>query len=547
MRSLKWSFVLVTLFFVACGPLAFAQSAKPSDDSTQSNPTAKAASEEEVQQLRREVAELKAQIQRLVTASAPAQGGAAHLVQATAVAGSDASAPTAAPSAANSDSSSSTPAATSADIDALQKEIDILQKKASDAPGPTAGFNGEHFFLKSPDGQFTIMPVGYLNAQYQFNNGDGAPPDTFAIKRARFGVQGNYGSQLDYAFLFETASALTIRDAYVDFKPWSWFKIMGGQYKLPFSMEVGTADTNVQFADRSINSVLYPDAGGAFRAPGVDIHGDLAGGRAQYWVGVFNGQGLLTASTTNEVEVTGKVRFSPWKDSDNHWLKGFSFGGAAEHSRSRGLSNELSFSGLMTDGTYTFFPQYRINGGVERYNAQFSWLMGSLGVRGEYTQLLEKRSNIGSFQLGGAGFNTLPGIVGKGTYLAANYLLTGEKEPENAIPRVKHPVIGPNSPGESGGTGWGAWELKARYSWLQGRAKGSICDATTIPACPITPVIFPLQSDHTEQWTFGVNWYLNYWVLVKSDVNINQLKDPSVQGILPRNYFVVIEGIQFRF
>ncbi len=547
MRSLKWSFVLVTLFFVACGPLAFAQSAKPSDDSTQSNPTAKAASEEEVQQLRREVAELKAQIQRLVTASAPAQGGAAHLVQATAVAGSDASASSAAPSAASSDSSSSTPAATSADIDALQKEIDILQKKASDAPGPTAGFNGEHFFLKSPDGQFTLMPVGYLNAQYSFYNGDGAPADTFAIRRARFGVQGSYGSQLDYAFLFETASSLTIRDAYVDFKPWSWLKIMGGQYKLPFSMEVGTADTNVQFADRSINSVLYPDAGGAFRAPGVDIHGDLAGGRAQYWVGVFNGQGLLAASTTNEVEVSGKVRFSPWRNSSNSFLKGFSFGGAAEHSRSKGLANELSFSGLLTDGTYTFFPQYRINGAVERYNAQFSWLMGSLGVRGEYTQLLEKRSNIGSFQLGGAGYNTLPGIVGKGTYLAANYLLTGEKEPENAIPRVKHPVIGPNSPGESGGPGWGAWELKARYSWLQGRAAGSTCDATTIPACPITPVIFPLQSDHTEQWTFGVNWYLNYWVLVKSDVNINQLKDPSVQGILPRNYFVVIEGIQFRF
>jgi len=547
MRSLKWSFVLVTLFFVACGPLAFAQSAKPSDDSTQSNATAKAASEEEVQQLRREVAELKAQIQRLVTASAPAQGGAAHLVQATAVAGSDVSASSAAPSAASSDSNTSAPAATSADIDALQKEIDILQKKASDAPGPTAGWNGEHFFLKSPDGQFNLMPVGYLNAEYRFYNGDGAPSDTFQIRRARFGVQGNYGSQLDYAFLFETASALTIRDAYIDFKPWSWLKIMGGQYKLPFSQEVGTADTNVQFAERSINSVLYPDAGGAFRAPGVDIHGDLAGGRAQYWVGVFNGQGLLNLSTTNEVEVTGKVRFSPWKNSSNSWLKGFSFGGAAEHSRSKGLANELSFSGLLTDGTYTFFPQYRINGGVERYNAQFSWLMGSLGVRGEYTQLLEKRSNIGSFQAGGAGYNTLPGIVGKGTYISANYLLTGEKEPENAIPRVKHPVIGPNSPGESGGPGWGAWELKARYSWLQARAAGSTCDATTIPACPITPVIFPLQSDHTEQWTLGVNWYLNYWVLVKSDLNINQLKDPSVQGILPRNYFVFIEGIQFRF
>jgi len=28
---------------------------------------------------------------------------------------------------------------------------------------------------------------------------------------------------------------------------------------------------------------------------------------------------------------------------------------------------------------------------------------------------------------------------------------------------------------------------------------------------------------------------------------LNQLKNPSVQGILPRNYFVFIEGIQFRF
>jgi phosphate-selective porin len=556
MRSPKWWCVLVTLFCVAAGPVAFGQSAKTSGDSTAPQSTAKAATEEEVQQLRREVAELKAQIQRLVETSAQAQGGAAHLVQATAVAGpeANASSPAAAPAAsavAGSNADASSPAATPADIDALQREIDVLQKKANDTPALTAGWNGEHFFLKSSDGNFTLMPIGYLNAQYTFYNGDGAPADTFSIRRARFGVQGNYGSQLDYAFLFETASTATptiaVRDAYADFKPWSWLKIMGGQYKVPFSMEVGTGDTNVEFGERSINSVLYPDAGGAFRAPGIDIHGDLANGRAQYWVGIFNGQGLLTASTTNEVEVVGRARFAPWKDSDSFFLKGLSFGGSAEHSRSKGLANELSFSGLLTDGTYTFFPQFRINGGVERYNGFFSWLNGSLGIRGEYTQLLQKRSNIGSLAPGGVAFNTIPGIVGKGTYLSATYLLTGEREPENAIPRVKHPVIGPNSPGESGGPGWGAWEVKARYSWLEGRAAGITCDATTIPACPITPGIVPTFSDHTTQWTVGFNWYLNYWVLVKSDFNINQLHDPSVQGILPRNYFVFIEGIQFRF
>ncbi len=50
----------------------------------------------------------------------------------------------------------------------------------------------------------------------------------------------------------------------MDFKPWSAFKIMGGQFKVPFSMEVGTGYTNVEFASRSIISVLYPDAGRRF-------------------------------------------------------------------------------------------------------------------------------------------------------------------------------------------------------------------------------------------------------------------------------------------
>src|SRR6202050_1047400 len=356
MRSPKLWCVLLALFCIAPGPLAFAQSAKPSDDPTQSKSTPKVATEDEVQQLRREVAELKAQIQRLVEASAVAQGGPARLVQTNAVASSnpDASAAVATPVApANSNADVSAPAATSADIDALQKEINVLQTKANDVPPVTAGWNGEHFFLRSSDGNFQVMPIGYVDAQYAFYRGDGAPSDTFNITRARFGVQGNYGKQLDYAFLFETASALTIRDAYLDFKPWNAFKIMGGQYKVPFSMEVGTADTNIEFYNRSIISVLYPDAGGNFRAPGVDVHGDLADGRAQYWAGIFNGQGLLAAGTTNEPEVVARVRFAPWKDSDG-MLKGLSVGGSVEHSRSRGLSNEISYSGLLTDGTYNF-------------------------------------------------------------------------------------------------------------------------------------------------------------------------------------------------
>jgi len=528
-RFLTTSAVLIVFFLMSSRLSLFAEGDgagdAPADPRAVLVSSSKSASKEEVEELRSEVAaqqqtieELKAMVQRLMGQQGSGDG---HVVNAAIV--------------------QQQPAG-------QEDPLDVAQKSATKSGEPplTAGWNGEHFFLTSTDGTFLLMPVGYLNTQYNFYKGDAAPSDTFSIKRARFGVQGNYGKQLDYAFLFETASSLTIRDAYVDFKPWNGFKIMGGQFKVPFSMEVGTGDTNVEFYERSIISVLYPDAGGSYRAPGIDVHGDLYGARFQYWVGLFNGQGLLTAGTTNEPEVVGRLRFSPWKNSKG-WPKGLSFGGSAEHSRSKGLAHELSFSGVMNDGTYTFFPQFPINGGVARYNGFFSFLRGPLGVRGEYAQLLQKRDNIGSLTPGGIGFNTIPGVIGKGAYVSLNYLLTGEREPENAIPRVKHPVIGPPSPGESAAPGWGAWQLKFRYSWLEGRAPGATCDATTIPACPITPAIVAPFSDHTDQFSAGFNWYLNYWVLVKSDFNVDRLRNPSVQGILPQNYFVFVEGLQFRF
>jgi len=534
MRLLKTCFVTLALLLAALGSPVYGQTTSPADGGAK--PATTPASEEEVQQLRREVAELKAQIQRLVQASAKQAPRDARLVQASDVLASSV----------EPDDASAPAAVTPADIDSLQKEIEVLQKKASDTPPATSGWTGEHFFLKSPDGQFTIMPVGYLNAQYTFYKGDGAPSDTFAIRRARFGVQGSYGKQLDYAFLFDTAATngISVRDAYADFKPWSSFQIQAGQFKVPFSQEVGTGDTNVEFIERSNITSLYPDAAGTFRAPGFTVHGSLNEGVVQYWGGIFNGKGIITNNTTNEPEFVTRVRIFPFKKNKDSLFKNFAIGGSYEHSRSRGLSNELSFSGVMNDSAYTFFPQFRINGGIDRYNAHFQWLHKQWGLRGEYTQILEKRTGIGSEQLGGIGFQTLPGITGKGAYFQVGYLLTGEDEPENAIPRVKHPLIGPPSPGESGGPGWGAFQVRFRYSWIEGRAPEFICPATT---CPITPVIFPLQSDHTDQFSTGLNWYLNYWVLLKFDFNLDRLVNPSVQGIARQNYFVALQGVQFRF
>ena len=516
-------------------PLPPARGQSDGDAEARGAPVFRPATEEEVAQLRQEVAELRMLVKRLAEIGSKAANDEPRLALASAVLDS-----------ASPDADLSSPDSHSV-IDTSSELTTSAKQQTRATPPAVAGWNGEHFLLKSSDGDFTAVPIGYFNAQYNLYKGDGAPPATFTIPRARFGLQGSYGKQLDYQFLFESASPLTIRDAYLDFKPWTSFSIMGGQYRVPFSQEALWLETAYEFNSLSISAVLFPNATGAFRAPGIDVHGSLAGGRAQYLVGVFNGQGLIQNGTTNEPEITGKVRFIPWKQSGNGWLKGFALGGSAEHSRSKALANELSFNGLLTDNTYNFFPQQRINGGIQRYNGFFSWLSGPWSVRGEYTQVLEKRDGIGSFVNGGVGFNTLPGVVGKGASGIVTYFLTGENTPDNSMPRVKHSLIGPNSPGETGGPGWGAWQLKFRYSWVQGRAPGATCDLSTIPACPLAPGTVPTYSDHTDQITAGLNWYLNYWVMVRSDLNIDQLVNPSVQGILPRNYFVFLEGIQFRF
>lgn len=494
------------------------------------------ATEEEVEQLRHEVAELKAVILRMAPAGSEAASGGAHFVPASASVGPPQPDAPAFLAEEPTPSSVTDPPA-----------ITASQRTTTGNPPGVAGWTGEHFRLTSSDGEFTLMPVGYLNGQYSVYKGDGAPPDTFSITRARFGVQGNFGKQVDYALLIESASTITIRDAFMDFKPWTFFNVAAGQYRVPFSHDVLAPEINYEFNDRTIMGALFPDVNGGSRAPGVEVYGDLAHGHAQYWFGAFNGQGILQSGTTNEPEYMGRLRFSPWRQSIHTGLKGFGFGGSIAHSRSKALAGELSFSGVLSDGAYNFFPQFRINGGIDRYNGYFIWLNGPIGLRGEYTQILERREDIGSFTPGGIGFNSLPGVVGKGAYGILTYNLTRENEPEYETPRVKHPVIGPNSPGETGGPGWGAWQLKLRYSWLEGRALGGICNSTTIPACPLTPSVVPTYTDHTDQITTGVNWYLNYWVLVRLDLSIDQLKNPSVQGILPRNYFVFSNGLQFRF
>lgn len=405
-----------------------------------------------------------------------------------------------------------------------------------------AGWNGEHFFIKSADGQFSISPYGYLDTDYRAYKGDGAPSDTFLIRRARFGFQGNYGSHFDFAILTDSnaTNGAIVRDAYLNVRIRPEFQFQAGQFKEPFAQETGIGATNLDFVERGFQSLLYPSPGTAYRSPGLALHGDISGGIVQWWAGAFNGRGGVTANVTNEPDFVGRLRFYPFRKGKSDWLKQLAFGGSIDHSRSRGLSGDLSFSAALPDAAYTFFPALRINGPVERYEGEFTYLKGPFAMRGEYVQMQQQRYDIGSETPGGLGFLSVPGIGAKAWNIGTTYLLTHEKRPENGTPRVKSPLFGPDTPGGKG-RGLGAWEVALRYTGIQANAPG----ASFLNY--YTPEFVPTYDYHTDEITLGLNWYPNYWVKYMVNVAVDQLHQPSVTGQVPQNFFVIMQRLQFRF
>jgi phosphate-selective porin len=548
MRSLTAVLVLLVSVVAPCS-LVHAQGVAPAGNTNGS--AAGSATKEEVNQLRNEVAaqrqtieELKALVEKLAgekikSADNSADTGSAQIrpvVEAT------------------SSSSSSQP------IDTPSSSVHLMNAvltEAEPAPAPAvdqtpaspkkdaplaAGWNGEHFFIRSPDGQFSISPYGYVNTDYRAYDGDGAPANTFLLRNARFGFQGNYGSHFDFALLVDAAATTgsVVRDVYLNARARPEFQFQAGQFKAPFAQETGIGDTNLDFVERGFQSMLYPSAATTYRSPGVALHGDIDGGIMQYWVGAFNGKGYAVANTTSEPEVIGRLRFYPWRKSKSDWFRQFAFGGSIDHARARGLSGDQSFSGALPDGSYNFFPQFAINGPIERYNGEFTYIKSRFALRGEYDQLNQFRQNVGSLQEGGLGFLSLPGITAKAWDIGATYLLTGEKQPENGTPRVRRPLFGPDTPGGQG-RGLGAWEVAFRFTGIEAKEPG----ANFLNY--YTPGFVSAFNDHTDEFTFGVNWYPNYWVKYQLNVNIDQLKEPSVIGQVPQNFFVIEQRLQFRF
>lgn len=378
----------------------------------------------------------------------------------------------------------------------LSEEAAVEKAKAT----PTASIGAGGFQIRTADTNFVLKLRGYVHADARFYPDDvstGTRNDTFLMRRVRPIIEGTVGQRFDYRIMLDFPSGSPtsagnnglLQDAYLNARLYPWLQIQAGKFKEPVGLERIQSGANLLFVERGYPTQLVPN-----RDVGLQIHGDVFGGGLRYEVGVFNGV-ANGGSGDNEQgdddkDVAARLFATPFKKSDNDWLRGLGFGVAGTYGEQSGTLRSLASPGQQTIFAYTTgtgavgSPNTTADGTIWRVSPQAYYYVGPFGIFGEYVF-----SSQDARQVEG------PTIIrdtlrNRAWQVAASWFLTGE---DNSFKAVT-----PKQPFVLGGEGWGAFELTARYGQLD-------VDDDTFPnfANPGT------AATKASSWGVGLNWHLN--------------------------------------
>jgi len=120
---------------------------------------------------------------------------------------------------------------------------------------------------------------GYDSASLRYENG-------FQIRRAKIIVSGTPYENINYRLEVNVARAPKLDDAYIEFDRLPYIVARVGQFKVPFSLEMITLDSEILSIERSeVVNQIAPD-----RDAGIMLSGKLVNEILSYNIGVFNGR-----------------------------------------------------------------------------------------------------------------------------------------------------------------------------------------------------------------------------------------------------------------
>jgi phosphate-selective porin OprO and OprP len=452
----------------------------------------------------------------------------------------------------------------------LKRQRELEQEAAETAKKSTAVVKAGNtgFSLESADGQNVIKLRGLLQADHRLYfegandvrnrtdqragdldaNGFHEANDSWLLRRVRPTIEGTLFGKYDFRFTPEFAGGnASVVDAYIDARFSPSFKVRAGKFKSFVGLERLQSGADIKFLERSyVTNAILPN-----RDLGLAVHGDILENKFNYAFGLVNGvsDGGITSTGTEfdgRKEFTARLFATPFINEDSA-LKSLGFGVAATYTDAQGERNlnftdtsaaDATRNGLpsyLTDGQNTFFRYSGTavaDGQRLRISPQAYYYTGPLGVIAEYARVEQDVSLTtgGSPAAGGEGSNTLiiPNTNKKLSHcawqIAVSYLLTGEDASFKGVkPKQDFDL----------GTGWGAWELVARYSEIN-------LDEDTFRNPTGTSFIggYANLSDSAKSarsWTGGVNWYLNQNTRVALNYSHTTFDGGAGDGILPIN------------
>jgi phosphate-selective porin OprO/OprP len=358
-------------------------------------------------------------------------------------------------------------------------------------------------------------------------------------RRARIGVLGTFMGDWNYALIYDfggtsdgfggtvastststggvtttTATALLpggatsgIENAYLSytgFKPFGGnLAIEGGYMDVLYTLDESTSSNDIMFMERASSNVIATNiAAGDFRSAfGARWWNNWA------WVGAYltgpasgaihSGSSALPNAATEQYGVTARAAFQVISERDYSLHIGGDFQALLKPAFNR-------VSGFQTL-TLSDRPELRIDPttlisaaiggspvtgtvtGAQVYSAEVAGQYGPFYFQGEYYHYNVDRSPV-------TPTGVAPSLKFDGGYVQASWTLTGESRAYNAGAAAYGGIV-PRDPWSLVSSGWGAWEIAARYSVVDLNDRLGFADG--------------VAGGKQEVFTAGLNWYVN--------------------------------------
>jgi phosphate-selective porin OprO and OprP len=352
------------------------------------------------------------------------------------------------------------------------------------------GYQYKDIFKLELGGQFEV-DGGYIAADQALQN---AYQSTYpplqgwndALRSARAKLVGTFYETVEVKVEVEFAQTRELKDAWIASK--KKIPVIGyvrtGNMKEPFSLEEMTGDPEITFMERSLPAQAFSPG----RNVGFMLNNTALNERITWAAGGYYNTGELNTvykggdpqdkwSTANGYSLAARVTGLPWYEEGGGRLLhlGMSYNFRTRNVNKEGAEEEFSTrpESYLTNIKFVDTGNIAANR-TDLINGELAWVWGPFSLQGEYFRAFTNAQGNPDFW---------------GWYVYSSFFLTGEHRKYNTTEGV-FMNINPHRNFDPLKGGWGAWELAARYSYINlNNSSGGI------------------NGGKEDNVTLGLNWY----------------------------------------